>query len=247
MKIYVVGIGPGKEDMMTVRALNVLDECDVIIGYTTYLKLLTDRFESKELLSTPMGKEEERCRLAFDKAKEGKKTAIICSGDAGIYGMASLMYEIGRDEKDMEIEVVPGVSALSSGAALLGAPINNDFCVISLSDYLNTWDMITKRLKAAAEADFAIVLYNPSSSKRKDYLQKACDILLETLKPDTCCGIATDIGREGESITLLSLEELRNAETNMFSTVFITNSTGDIINGNLITKRGYPSEVNRGK
>ena len=177
-KIYVVGMGPGKEEMMTGEALAVLEQADVIIGYTVYLKLLSERFQEKELLSTPMCQESKRCRLAFEEAGKGKKVALICSGDAGIYGMASLMYEIGKAYPDMEIAVIPGITAASSGAAVLGAPLNHDFCVISLSDLLTPWEKIEKRLIAAAKGDFAMAIYNPSSHKRKDYLQKACDILL---------------------------------------------------------------------
>ena len=180
-KIYVVGMGPGKEEMMTGEALSVLDQADVLIGYTVYLQLLGERFQEKEKMSTPMRQETERCRLAFEEAKKGKKVALICSGDAGIYGMASLMYEIGKNYPDIELEVIPGITAASSGAAVLGAPLNHDFCVISLSDLLTPWEKIEKRLIAAAEGDFAIAIYNPSSHKRKDYLQRACDILLAFL------------------------------------------------------------------
>lgn len=181
-KIYVVGMGPGSEEMMTAEASAVLEQADVIIGYTVYLELLGERFRGKELLSTPMRQETERCILAFEEARKGKKTALICSGDAGIYGMASLMYEVGKKYPDTEIEVIAGITAASSGGAVLGAPLNHDFCVISLSDLLTPWEVIEKRLRAAAHGDFAIALYNPSSHRRKDYLQKACDILLDYME-----------------------------------------------------------------
>ena len=184
-RIYVVGMGPGQENMMTQEAMQVLEASDVIIGYTVYLKLLGERFGCKELLSTPMRQERERCQMCFEKAREGKKVALICSGDAGIYGMASLMLEIGKLYDDCIIEVIPGITAASSGAAVLGAPLNHDFCVISLSDLLTPWELITRRLAAAAEGDFAICLYNPSSHKRHDYLQKACQILLQKKSGDT--------------------------------------------------------------
>ena len=245
MKVYVVGIGPGKEDGMTFEAGRILDECDCIIGYTVYLDLLSEKYKEKELLSTPMKQEEERCILAFEKASEGKKTAIICSGDAGIYGMASLMYELQKDYPGIEVTVIPGVSALSSGAALLGAPVNNDFCVISLSDYLTPFETIEKRLKAAADGDFVIVIYNPSSHKRKDHLKKACEILLGILSPDTCCGYVKNIGREGCISKVLTLSELKDTEVDMFTTVFIGNSTTVFKSGKLLTKRGYDAEVNR--
>ena len=168
--IAVVGMGPGMESMMTQQALQMLDAADVIVGYTVYLELLGERFAGKEFLSTPMKQEAERCRLAFAEAAKGKKVAMVCSGDAGIYGMASLMFEIkeelGQDAADVEIEVIPGITAASSGAAVLGAPLNHDFCVISLSDLLTPWELIEKILRAAAEGDFAIAIYNPSSRRR---------------------------------------------------------------------------------
>ena len=243
-RIYIVGMGPGREEMMTGEALNVLDQSDVIVGYTVYLKLLGGRFQGKELLSTPMRREEERCRLCFEEAEKGKKVALVCSGDAGIYGMASLMYEIGKAYPQTELHVIAGITAVSSGAAILGAPLNHDFCVISLSDLLTPWERIEKRLHAAAEGDFAIVLYNPSSHKRKDYLMRACDILLCSMEGKRACGYVENIGRDGTKVETCTLEELRGREVNMFTTVFIGNSGTEIINGKLITKRGYQIERN---
>ena len=241
--IAVVGMGPGMESMMTQQALQTLDDADVIVGYTVYLELLGDRFAGKEFLSTPMKQEAERCRLAFAEAAKGKRTAMVCSGDAGIYGMASLMFEIkeelGDDAAGIDIDVIPGITAASSGAAVLGAPLNHDFCVISLSDLLTPWELIEKRLRAAAEGDFAIAIYNPSSKKRHDYLQKACDILLETAEPGRACGYVRSIGRDGEESRTCDLAELRNTEVDMFTTVFIGNSQSRIIDGRLITPRGY--------
>lgn len=241
-KIYIVGMGPGKEEMMTAQALDVLEQSDVIIGYMVYLDLLSERFQGKELLSTPMRQEEERCRLCFSEAEKGKKVAIVCSGDAGVYGMASLMYEIGKAHPQTELVVIPGITAANSGAALLGAPLNHDFCVISLSDLLTPWEKIEKRLQAAAEGDFAIALYNPSSHKRKDYLMRACDILLRSIEPKRACGYVENIGRDGTKVVTCTLEELKDKEVNMFTTVFIGNSGSETINGKLITKRGYQAE-----
>ncbi|MCI6676137.1 MAG: precorrin-3B C(17)-methyltransferase [Clostridiales bacterium] len=238
-KIFIVGMGPGKEEMMTEEALAVLEQSDVIIGYSVYLNLLGERFKEKQLLSTPMRQEVERCRLCFEQTKQGKQTALLCSGDAGIYGMASLMYEIGKGYPEIELEVIPGVTAASSGAAVLGAPLNHDFCVISLSDLLTPWELIEKRLLAAAEGDFAIAIYNPSSHKRKDYLKKACDILMHKIEETRACGYVENIGREGTKAVTCTLKELRDREVNMFTTVFIGNSNSEIINGKLITKRGY--------
>lgn len=242
-QIAVVGMGPGMESMMTNQALQALDEADVIVGYTVYLDLLGDRFEGKEFLSTPMKQEAERCRLAFAEAVKGKRVAMVCSGDAGIYGMASLMFEIkeelGEEAADVELEVIPGITAASSGAAVLGAPLNHDFCVISLSDLLTPWELIEKRLRAAAEGDFAIAIYNPSSKKRHDYLRKACDILLESVDGSRACGYVRSIGRDGEEYHTCTLAELRDTSVDMFTTVFIGNSQSRVIDGRLITPRGY--------
>ena len=245
-KIFMVGMGPGREDMMTGEALAALEQSDVIIGYTVYLGLLGERFQGKELLSTPMRQETERCQLAFQEAEKGKQVALICSGDAGIYGMASLMYEIGKTHLETELVVIPGITAASSGAAVLGAPLNHDFCVISLSDLLTPWEKIEKRLVAAAEGDFAMAIYNPSSHKRKDYLMRACDILLCHIEGERACGYVENIGREGTRAVTCTLRELRETQVNMFSTVFIGNAGSEIINGKLVTKRGYQIERNTG-
>lgn len=228
--------------MMTGEAIKALEQADVIVGYTIYLNLLGSRFQDKELISTPMGREEERCRICFTEAKKGKKAALICSGDAGIYGMASLMYKIGSGYPDTELTVIPGVTAASSGAAVLGAPVSHDFCAVSLSDLLTPWAVIEKRLDSAAKGDFVIVIYNPSSHKRKDYLKRACDILLQTIDKSRACGYVENIGRSGTKAYVCTLEELRDREVTMFTTVFIGNSDSEIIDGKLITKRGYKIE-----
>lgn len=241
-RIYIVGMGPGKEEMMTGEAIAVLEQSDVIVGYTVYLQLLGERFREKEFFSTPMRQERERCMLCFKEAGKGKQVALICSGDAGIYGMASLMYEIGQEYPNTKLTVIPGVTAASSGAAILGAPLNHDFCVISLSDLLTPWEKIEKRLLAAAYGDFAIAIYNPSSHKRKDYLRRACDILLGSMEEDRPCGYVENIGRERTRSEVCTLKELREKEVNMFTTVFVGNSGSELINGKLVTKRGYKSE-----
>ncbi|MCI7108344.1 MAG: precorrin-3B C(17)-methyltransferase [Lachnospiraceae bacterium] len=239
-QIYVVGIGPGNESMMTAEALQVLEQSEVIVGYTVYLELLGERFTDKECLSTPMRQEEKRCRICFEKAREGKRVALICSGDAGIYGLASLMLELGKEYPDCEVAVVPGITAASSGAAVLGAPLNHDFCVISLSDLLTPWERIEKRLVAAAEGDFAMAIYNPASRKRADYLERACNILMEHgVEPERACGYVENIGREGTCAATCTIQELVHAKVNMFTTVFIGNSQSEIIGGKLVTKRGY--------
>lgn len=239
-EIFIVGIGPGEEEMMTGEAIAALEQSDVIVGYPVYLKLLGERFAEKEFLSTPMKQEKERCRMCFEEAEKGKLVSLVCSGDAGVYGMASLMYEIGKEYQDCSLKVIAGVTAASSGAAQLGAPLNHDFCVISLSDLLTPWETIEKRLIAAAAGDFAIALYNPSSHKRFDYLQKACDILLSHQVEETrACGYVENIGRDGMKTETCTLQELRERQVNMFTTVFIGNSQSEIMDGKLVTKRGY--------
>ncbi|WP_444660197.1 precorrin-3B C(17)-methyltransferase [Caproiciproducens sp. R2] len=238
-KIYIVGMGPGAEEMMTFQAVQALEESDVIVGYPVYLNLLEKRFLKKELLSTPMTQEAKRCEMCFQEALKGKTVALVCSGDAGVYGLASLMYEIGKDYPDCELFVVPGVTAANSGAACLGAPLNHDYCVISLSDLLTPWELIEKRLRFAAQGDFCIALYNPSSHRRADYLQKACDILLEQLEESRACGYVENIGREGTRTFTCTLKELRERRVNMFTTVFIGNSQTQLRDGKLITERGY--------
>ncbi len=237
--INVVGMGPGAEEMMSFQAIKALEDSDVIIGYSVYLGLLGDRFSDKEFLSTPMRKEAERCRMCFEEALKGKKVSMVCSGDAGVYGMASLMYEIGKEYEECEITIVPGITAANSGAAYLGAPLNHDYCVISLSDLLTPWDKIEKRLKAAAEGDFCIAIYNPSSHKRADYLKKACEILLEQIEETRICGYVANIGRKGTVSTTCTLKELKEKQVDMFTTVFIGNSNTELINGKLVAKRGY--------
>ena len=238
-RIYVTGLGPGAADQMTIRAKKVLEKCPVIIGYTVYIDLIREEFPDKIFLSTPMRREADRCRMAFAEAQKGQDVAMVCSGDAGIYGMAGLICEIGKDYPDVGIEIVPGITAASGGAAVLGAPLMHDFAVISLSDLLTPWEKIEKRIRTAAEADFVICIYNPSSKKRADYLQKACGMILEYRKPETVCGIVRNIGRDGESCEILSLERLRDMQVDMFTTVFIGNSNTMELNGRMVTPRGY--------
>ena len=184
-KIYVVGIGPGCSRMMTEQAKEVLHGCDVIVGYRTYVDLVREEFSGKIFYESAMRQETERCLKCIEFALEGKTVALICSGDAGIYGMASPLLEMADREGFADVEIIPGITAASSGAALLGAPIGHDVCLISLSDLLTDWAVIEKRLICAAEGDFCIVLYNPASKNRKDHLSKACKILLTRLPPDT--------------------------------------------------------------
>ena len=238
-KLYVIGIGPGAREQMTVRADRILRESQVIIGYTVYADLVKPYFPDKEYLTTPMTKEEARCRMAFECCMEGKDTAMICSGDSGVYGMAGLVLQMAEAYPDVNVEVIPGVTAALGGGAILGAPLGHDFAVISLSDLLTPMEVIEKRLRAAAEADFIICLYNPSSRKRHDYLERACRILLEYKSGETACGYVQNIGREGEAVQLLTLAELEKTSVDMFTTVFIGNKETQMLNGCLVTPRGY--------
>ena len=249
--VFVVGMGPGKIDMMTGEALEAIKNSDIVVGYTLYVELLKSEMakiglSDKIYESTPMKKEIERCRLCLKLASEGKKVALICSGDAGVYGMASPILELLPEYPGNEIVVIPGITAANSGAAVLGAPLNHDYCVISLSDLLTPWEKIEKRLIAAIEGDFAIAIYNPSSMKRADYLKKACDIMLAAgASKDRACGYIENIGREDTKAYTCTLAELRETQVNMFTTVFIGNSQSIIRDNRIITKRGYISEADR--
>ena len=242
-QLFVVGIGPGDYESMSIRAERILKNCQVIIGYTVYVELIQKFFPEAEFLTTPMRKEKERCELAFSQAEAGKMTALICSGDAGVYGMAGLVLSMAEMHPQTEITIVPGITAASSGAAVLGAPLMHDFAVISLSDLLTPWETIEARLRAAAEGDFVICLYNPASKKRADYLERACRILLNYKPEDTVCGLARNVGREGESCQVLSLGELLNTPADMFTTVFIGSSQTKAVAANgeirMETPRGY--------
>ncbi len=237
-KLFLVGMGPGNPEHMTLAAEAAILQSDVLCGYTVYLQLLGDRYPDKETYTTPMRQELERCRWAVDRAAEGKTVAMLCSGDAGIYGMAGPVLELSKD-RNVEVEAVPGITAAVSGAAVLGAPLMNDFCVISLSDLLTPWETIEKRLRCAAMGDFSLVLYNPRSRKRPEHLTRACDILLEYRSPDTVCGWVRNIGREGQEAHVTTLMELRRAEVDMFTTVFVGSAATREIAGRMVTPRGY--------
>lgn len=238
-ELYIVGLGPGARQKMTQEAIDVVEACEVIAGYKVYIELLRPYYPDKEYLVNGMRQEVERCRLALKTANDGKRTALVCSGDAGVYGMAGITLELAEEFPEVDVHVIPGVTAALSGAALLGAPLGHDFAVISLSDLLTPWELIEHRLVAAAEGDFAICLYNPSSHKRHDYLQKACAILLQGKSGDTVCGITRNIGRMGEEKRILTLSELEETEVDMFTTVFIGNSQTKRIGDWMVTPRGY--------
>lgn len=238
-EVTVVGMGPGAEAEMTLEAIEALERAEVIVGYPVYLRQLGARFQGKRFLSTPMRAETERCRMAFAEARKGSRTVMLCSGDAGVYGMASRMLELRKEFPDCAVRVIPGVTAALSGGARLGAPLGTDFSVISLSDLLTPWEKIEARLRAAAAADMNIVIYNPASKKRADHLRRACDILLEYLPEDRICGYVRQIGREGEEQKLLTLRALRDTEADMLTTVFIGSAATELIDGFMVTRRGY--------
>lgn len=238
-KIYVVGLGPGGEQFMTEEAKTAISNSDVIVGYDLYVELIADLIKGKKIASTPMKKEVERCKIALDYAISGETTAMVCSGDAGVYGMAGIVIEVAQDNPEVEIEVVAGITAACSSAAVLGAPLIHDFAIISLSDLLTPWEKIEKRLRLASDADFVICLYNPSSKKRHDYLQKACEQMLTFKSPETKCGYVRNIGRDGEECTICTLSELKDRQVDMFTTVIVGNSQTKVINNRLVTPRGY--------
>ena len=238
--VFVVGLGPGGEAFLTGQARAALASAEVLCGYTVYVDLVKPLFPDKETFTTPMRKELDRCRWALETASQGRSVALVCSGDAGVYGMAAPLLELAPEFPGVEIEIVPGVTAALSGAAALGAPIGHDFCVVSLSDLLTPWEVIEKRLQCAAAGDFALCLYNPSSHKRADYLRRACDILLAAGKdPETVCGWVRNIGREGQTSHLCTLAALRDEQVDMFTTVFVGSSTTREIAGRMVTPRGY--------
>jgi precorrin-3B C17-methyltransferase len=237
--VYAVGIGPGKQEFMTQEALAAMERADVICGYTVYVELIKPLFPQKEFYTTGMKKEIDRCRWALETAAAGKVVALVCSGDAGVYGMAGLLIQLQEEYPGTQVEVVSGVTAALSGGAVLGAPLGHDFCVISLSDLLTPWEMIEKRLRAAAEADFNIAIYNPRSHHRPDTLRKACAILLEKKPADTVCGWVKNIGREGQESRVLTLGMLQDEPLDMFTTVFIGNAMTRSFGDRMVTPRGY--------
>ena len=237
--LYIVGMGSGSLGGMTGEAADAIERSTLVVGYTVYNELLRPYFPGKEYYSTGMRQEKERVIYALEQAERGLEVSLVCSGDAGVYGMAGLAFGLSEKYPDVKIKVIAGVTAALSGAALLGSPLTNDFAVISLSDLLTPWEVIEKRLEGAAAGDFAIVLYNPMSKKRTDDLDRACGIILKYRSAGTPCGIAANIGREGERSGILTLGELQNTAVDMFTTVFVGNSVTRVIGGRLVTPRGY--------
>ncbi len=241
MKLYVVGLGPGEDNQLTKKALAALDDSDLIVGYGVYIDLIKHLIPNKKTFTTPMKKEVDRCKIAVEAAISGVNVAMVSSGDAGIYGMAGLIYEVLAEycTNEVDVEVIPGITAASSAAAILGAPLMQDFAVISLSDLLTPWEDIEKRIRLATQAGFVICIYNPTSKKRWNYLNKACELAMESIDKSTPCGFVQNIGREGQQQELMTLEELASAKVDMFTTVIIGNKNTKILNGKLVTSRGY--------
>lgn len=236
--IYVVGLGPGGPEEITPRALAALKKCDLIVGYRAYVELARQLFgKDKEFVVSPMKKERERCEEALKLSLEGHTVGLISSGDPGIYGMAGIMLEVARGRT--EVEVIPGITAASSAAAILGAPLTCDFAVISLSDLLTPWETIAKRLRAAAEADLVICIYNPASNGRPEHLARAAEILMETLPANRPAGWVRNAGREGQSSCVTTLGALKDQKIDMFCTVIIGSSVTRAEDGRLVTPRGY--------
>ena len=240
-KIDVVGIGPGRADDITPEVVSVIREADVVVGYHYYFQFVRELVSPHcECIDTGMRKERERAQMAFECAETGKRVVVMSSGDAGIYGMAPLIFEMGRErETDVEIEVHPGISAFQKAAALLGAPVGHDFCVISLSDLMVPWMKIERRIRAAAEADFVTAIYNPKSHERYWQLYRLKEVFLEWRDGNTPVGYVRQAGREGETVRLTTLRELNPEEVDMFTVVLIGNSQSYVWKGKMVTPRGY--------
>lgn len=239
-KLYVVGFGPGGYEHMTAKAIDVIEKADVVTGYTTYVDLLKEYFPDKRYIATPMMQEVKRCEMAVEEAGKGQTVAMVSSGDSGIYGMAGIVYQVAAEKgADVEIETVPGVTAASAAASVLGAPLMHDFAVISLSDLMTPLERIMKRVDCAGQGDMIVCLYNPKSKKRTGYVEQAADILMKYQSADTPVGIVRNAGRRDESSVITTLGELKHAEIDMFSVVIIGNSQTYVKNGKMITPRGY--------
>ena len=242
-RLHVVGFGPGGKDDMTFRAARVIEEADVVTGYTTYVELLRPIFPDKVYKATGMMKEVERCRMAIEDAVSGKDVAIVSSGDSGIYGMAGIIYQLADEmHADIEIDTVPGITAASSAASILGAPLMHDLVIVSLSDLMTPLDLIMKRVEMAAEGDFVTCIYNPKSKTRTGYLSQACEILSKHRSPETPVGIVRNAGRPDEWSKITTLGDLDPADVDMFCIVIVGNTMTYVSEDRMITPRGYRIE-----
>lgn len=243
-KLFLIGFGPGHVEHMTARARTALQESDVIVGYKTYVELIQDLLTDQVVIQTGMTEEVSRAHEAIRQAQQGKKVAVISSGDAGVYGMAGLIYEVLTEKgwhptTGVEVEVIPGISAIHSCAALLGAPVMHDACTISLSDHLTPWETIVKRIEAAAEADFVIALYNPRSGRRTRQIVETQKILLRYRSPETPVGLVKSAFRKRQQIVVTTLDKMLEYEIGMLTTVIIGNSSTFVYEGRMVTPRGY--------
>ena len=238
-KIYIVGIGPGKKPDMTFKAYKAMKNSDIIVGYKTYTDLVKEYFPNIEIKSSSMMKEVDRCIEVLKLAKDGKNVALISSGDAGVYGMAGIMYEVIGENDDVEVEVIAGVTATNAAAAIVGAPIMHDYVTISLSNLLTDWELIKRRLELAAQGDFIVSLYNPKSRGRTTQIAEAQQIMLKYKSKDTPVAIVRNAGRENEEYEITTLENMLDFEINMLTIVLIGNSNTYVKNGKMITPRGY--------
>lgn len=240
--LKVIGFGPGSKEDMSLRAIEALETADLIMGYTTYVKILKEIFPDKEFKSTGMTREVDRCRAALEEAKD-KTVALVSSGDSGIYGMASITYQVASQMgSDVRIEVIPGITAASSAASLLGAPLTHDTALISLSNCLTPWDIIVRRLEATSSSDMVIALYNPRSKARPDVLAEAIGIISRYRPSTTPVGVARNIGRSDQSSYCTTLGELDCESIDMFCTLIIGNSKTFVEGDKMITPRGYDIE-----
>ncbi len=241
MRIYVAGIGPGSLEDITPAVMNAMKASDVIIGYKYYFQFVKQHLNADtECIDTGMKKERQRAELAFEYAERGKTVCVISSGDAGIYGMAPLIYEMKRERhSDAEIIALPGISAFQKAASLLGAPTGHDFCVISMSDLMTPWQVIEKRIKAAAEADFVTAIYNPKSNGRYWQLHRLKEIFMKERNPDNIVGYVRQAGRDDQVATVTTLKDFDPEDVDMFTVVIIGNSQSYNWNGHFITPRGY--------
>ncbi|EAF1856826.1 precorrin-3B C(17)-methyltransferase [Listeria monocytogenes] len=238
--IYVIGIGPGDKRLMTGEALQAIEDAEVIVGYVTYIKLIKELIKDKEVVKTGMRREIDRCQEAVDIALTGKKVAVVSSGDAGIYGMAGLVLELAeKSNPNLEVKVIPGITASIGAAAVLGAPIMHDFCHISLSDLMTPWEVIEKRLTHAAMADFVVCFYNPRSKGRANHLANAFQKMMEYKLGDTVVGIVKDVGRKEERKIITTMRDIDYELVDMTTMVIVGNKETYVKNGKMITPRGY--------
>lgn len=250
-RILLVGFGPGHPEHLTFRAHAAIREAEVVIGYSTYIELVADLLTGKEVIEKGMTEELDRCELALERARKGQVVALISSGDVGVYGMAGPTFEVLQEAgwhpaDDVQVEVIPGVTALSACAARVGAPLTHDFAAVSLSDLLTPWEVIERRLRAVATSDFVVALYNPKSGRRTRQIVRAQEIFLEHRRPDTPVALVKSAYREREDIVLSTLKDMLEHKIGMLTTVLIGNSTTFTFEGLMVTPRGYRNKYELG-